>query len=89
MKAKCHFVKVDCLASRIGKKVPVDMVGIVTDVGSIGSIKRQHDGTEFVRRYAMCSCNFGLSSIRYSQYHELTVFSFHEGRISYVDSSGC
>lgn len=50
MKAKCHFVKVDCLGTRIGKKVPVDMVAIVTDVGSVGRIKRQHDGTEFVRR---------------------------------------
>eukprot|EP00892_Ulva_mutabilis_P006812 jgi/Ulvmu1/4502/UM002_0228.1 len=50
MKAKLHFVKVDCLAAKIGKKTPVDMVAIVTDVGSLGSIKRQHDGTEFVRR---------------------------------------
>lgn len=53
MKAKCNFVKVDCLATRIGKKLPVDLVGIVTDVGSLGRIKRQHDGTEFVRR---CVC---------------------------------
>lgn len=50
MKAKCHFVKVDCLGTRIGKKVPVDMVAVVTDVGTVGRIKRQHDGTEFVRR---------------------------------------
>lgn len=57
MKAKCYFVKVDCLAAKIGKKTPVDMVGIVTDVGSLGSIKRQHDGTEFVRRCSSCSCN--------------------------------
>lgn len=50
MNAKCHFVKIDCLESRIPQKLPVDIVGVVTEVGSIGSIKRKQDDTEFVRR---------------------------------------
>ena len=52
MKAKCHFTKIDCLSTLIGKKVPVDIVAVVTAVGPLGSVKRQSDGTEFVRRCA-------------------------------------
>lgn len=50
MNAKCHFVKIDCLESRIRQKLPVDIVGVVTDVGQLGSVKRKQDDTEFVRR---------------------------------------
>lgn len=55
MNAKCHFVKIDCLQSKIAQKLPVDIVGVVTDVGSLGSIKRKQDDTEFVRR---CELDF-------------------------------
>ena len=51
MRAKKHFVKIDCLAAKLGKKVPVDVAAVVTAVGPLGSVKRQADGTEFVRRY--------------------------------------
>lgn len=50
MKAKKNFTKIDCLASKLGKKVPVDVAAVVTAVGPLGSVKRQADGTEFVRR---------------------------------------
>jgi hypothetical protein len=53
MHAKCHFVKIDCLESKISQKLPVDIVSVVTDVGPLGSVKRQQDGTELVRR---CDC---------------------------------
>lgn len=51
MNAKCHFVKIDCLEAKISQKLPVDIVGVVTDVGTLGSIKRKQDDTEFVRRF--------------------------------------
>lgn len=62
MNAKCHFVKIDCLEAKIPQKLPVDIVGVVTDVGSLGSIKRKQDDTEFVRRcdelaYNAFQCN--------------------------------
>lgn len=50
MNAKCNFVKIDCLEAKITQKLPVDIVGVVTDVGTLGSIKRKQDDTEFVRR---------------------------------------
>jgi hypothetical protein len=51
MNAKCHFVKIDCLESKISQKLPVDILGVVTEVGTLGSIKRKQDDTEFVRRW--------------------------------------
>lgn len=50
MKAACHFVAIDCLAARIGKKVPVDIVGVVTNVTPLSSVKRTADGSEISRR---------------------------------------
>jgi hypothetical protein len=58
MKAKLHFVKIDCLASKLAKKLPVDVVGVVTNVGQLGSVKRQSDGSEFVRRCALIQSAF-------------------------------
>jgi hypothetical protein len=52
MKAKLHFTKIDCLATKLAKKLPVDVVAVVTNVGPLGSVKRQSDGSEFVRRCA-------------------------------------
>lgn len=53
MKARCVFVKIDCLAGKLARKVPVDVVAVVTAVAPLGSVKRQSDGTEFNRR---CVC---------------------------------
>jgi hypothetical protein len=54
MKAKCNFTKIDCLATKIGKKVPVDVVAVVTSVGPLSTVTRQSDSTEFLRRCSPC-----------------------------------
>lgn len=50
MKIVHSFVSFDCLEARLSKKLPVDLIGIVTNVGSLGTIKRNRDGTEHLRR---------------------------------------
>ena len=52
MKASYTFIAIDCLSARIGKKLPVDIVGVVTNVSALSSIKRSSDGTELVHRAA-------------------------------------
>ena len=50
MTARLSIVDIGTLASHIGKKAPVDMLGIVTQVGPLGSTKRKTDGAELSRR---------------------------------------
>lgn len=57
MKAACNFIAIDCLVARVGKKLPVDIVGIVTAVTPLSSVKRTADGSEILRRCALCNCH--------------------------------
>lgn len=57
MKAACNFIAIDCLVARVGKKLPVDIVGIVTAVTPLSSVKRTADGSEISRRCALCNCH--------------------------------
>jgi len=50
MRAKLEPVPIDQLALHIGRKALVDVVGVVTEVQPLGSIKRRSDNTELVRR---------------------------------------
>ena len=50
MTARMEFVAIDQLAAFVDKKAPVDIVGVVTAVGALGSVKRKTDATELARR---------------------------------------
>ncbi|KAK9902800.1 hypothetical protein WJX75_006399 [Coccomyxa subellipsoidea] len=50
MTAKLKFVDFERLPMYAGKKTLVDVLGIVTAVGALGSVKRTRDGTELSRR---------------------------------------
>jgi replication factor A1 len=50
MTAKLEFVPIDQLAAFVDKKATVDIMGIVTAVAPLGSIKRKTDSTEISRR---------------------------------------
>jgi len=50
MTARMDFVPIDQLAAFIDKKATVDIIGIVTSVGQVGSTKRKSDATELLRR---------------------------------------
>ena len=47
---RMEFVPIDQLAAFVDKKAPVDICGIVTSVGSLGSVKRKSDSSELSRR---------------------------------------
>ena len=50
MQTRLKFEKIDQLPVFVDKKAPVDVIGIVTNVGATGSIKRKSDQQEIVRR---------------------------------------
>ncbi|EIE20008.1 hypothetical protein COCSUDRAFT_19010 [Coccomyxa subellipsoidea C-169] len=50
MTAKLKFVDFERLPMYAGKKTLVDVLGIATAVGPLGSVKRSRDGTELARR---------------------------------------
>ena len=50
MLARLNYVPLDCLVAFVGKRTPIDLIGIVTTVGPVGSVKRRKDGSEAARR---------------------------------------
>ncbi|BDA51382.1 Replication protein A 70 kDa DNA-binding subunit B [Coccomyxa sp. Obi] len=50
MTAKLKYVDFERLPLYAGKKTLVDIMGVATTVGPIGSVKRSRDGTELARR---------------------------------------
>lgn len=52
MRAAHAFVAIDGLATRIGKKLPTDILGVVTRVDALSSTKRTSDGADLMRRCA-------------------------------------
>ncbi|KAL3141009.1 hypothetical protein ABBQ32_005523 [Trebouxia sp. C0010 RCD-2024] len=50
MQAKLSIVPIDQLSLFIGKKAGIDLMGVVTDVGQLGSVKRKSDNSELSRR---------------------------------------
>ncbi|DBB18305.1 TPA: hypothetical protein ACH3X3_003260 [Trebouxia sp. C0006] len=50
MQAKLSIVPIDQLSLFIGKKAGIDMMGVVTSVGQLGSVKRKSDNSELSRR---------------------------------------
>lgn len=50
MTARMQFVPIDQLAAFVDKKMPVDIIGVVTEVGQLASVKRKADATEIMRR---------------------------------------
>lgn len=50
MVARMDFIAIDQLAAFVDKKAPVDLIGVVTSVGQVGSVKRKTDQTELSRR---------------------------------------
>ncbi|KAK9812826.1 hypothetical protein WJX72_004357 [[Myrmecia] bisecta] len=50
MQARLNFVPIDQVAAFLGKKTLIDVRGVVTSVGNLGTIKRKADQTEVVRR---------------------------------------
>lgn len=49
MVAKLEFVPIDQLAGHVGKKLPVDVLGVVVQCGEEGTVKRKSDDTELRR----------------------------------------
>ena len=49
-KVSYDFVKIKNLASFVGRKRMLDVVGVATNVGQLGSVKRKSDGSELLRR---------------------------------------
>lgn len=50
MQARPNFVHIDQLPAFIGKKALVDLLGVVINVGALGSVKRKSDQSELQRR---------------------------------------
>jgi replication factor A1 len=50
MQAALAYVTLDKLAARVGKKAPVDVVGLAVAVAALGSVKRKSDDAELARR---------------------------------------
>ncbi|CAK0786712.1 hypothetical protein CVIRNUC_009926 [Coccomyxa viridis] len=50
MQARLKYIAIEQLVHYAGKKVLVDVLGVVTSVGTMRSIKRKNDGTEFFCR---------------------------------------
>ncbi|KAK9828112.1 hypothetical protein WJX81_005736 [Elliptochloris bilobata] len=50
MQARLNYVSIATLPGYTGKRLLVDLLGVVTAVGPLGSVKRQRDGTELARR---------------------------------------
>lgn len=50
MSSKLSYVSIDRLAAHVGKKAPVDILGLALDVAPLGSVKRKSDETELARR---------------------------------------
>ena len=50
MSSKLSYVSIDRLAAHVGKKAPVDVLGLALDVAPLGSVKRKSDETELARR---------------------------------------
>ncbi|KAL4439681.1 hypothetical protein ABPG75_002682 [Micractinium tetrahymenae] len=50
MHAKMEFVAIDQLAAYVDKKMLVDLVGVVTEIKPLGSVKRKTDQAELSRR---------------------------------------
>ncbi|GAB4813811.1 hypothetical protein N2152v2_000857 [Parachlorella kessleri] len=50
MQAKMEFVPIDQLANYADKKMTVDVIGVVTQVAPLGSVKRKSDSVELSRR---------------------------------------
>lgn len=50
MSSKLSYVSIDRLFSHVGKKAPVDVLGLALDVAALGSVKRKSDETELARR---------------------------------------
>ena len=49
-KVSYDFVKIKDLASFVGRQRMLDVVGVATNVGQLGSVKRKSDGSELMRR---------------------------------------
>ena len=45
-----QFVTIDQLIAFVDKKAPIDVIGVATTVGALGSVKRKSDATELSRR---------------------------------------
>lgn len=50
MTARMDFVAIEQLAAFVDKKAPVDIIGVVTAAGQLGSVKRKTDASEIQRR---------------------------------------
>jgi replication factor A1 len=50
MQARLKYVDFEQLPHWAGKKALVDVVGLVTSIGALGSVKRSRDGSELARR---------------------------------------
>lgn len=50
MQTRMEFVAIDQLVAFVDKKAPVDIIGVVSSVGSPTSVKRKSDSTELQRR---------------------------------------
>eukprot|EP00884_Botryococcus_braunii_P019282 jgi/Botrbrau1/6037/Bobra.0042s0022.1 len=50
IQAKLDYVPIDQLVSYIGKKLTVDLLGVVVKADALGSVKRKMDGSELSRR---------------------------------------
>lgn len=50
MSSKLSYVSIDRLHAHVGKKAPVDVLGLAWDVAPLGSVKRKSDETELSRR---------------------------------------
>lgn len=50
MQARLKYVDFEQLPHYAGKKMLVDVLGLVTAVGPLGSVKRSADGSELARR---------------------------------------
>lgn len=50
MTAKLRFVEFERLAGYAGKKTLVDVLGVASAVGPLGSVKRSRTGEELARR---------------------------------------
>lgn len=50
MSSRLAYVPIDRLSAHVGKKAPVDVLGLALDVAPLGSVKRKSDETELARR---------------------------------------
>eukprot|EP00798_Chlamydomonas_sp_ICE-L_P011132 gene11132-18752_t len=50
MTAAVEIVPIDCLLKHITRKAPVDIMGVITSAGTVGTVKRKSDDTQLTRR---------------------------------------